>query len=252
MKARILSASALAALSLAVSQTTAIADGNDGEETASPWSVSLAFTSDYRFRGQSQTSRDGAPQASVNFESASGFFAGVWASTIDFSDTGDVDSEFEIDLYAGYNFSLGENTEGSVKATYYLYPDNPGDYEYWEFQGALSHDFGKVKLSGEINYSPDYFNQTGASFAAAAGIEIPLVDMLSASGHIGHQWLDDEVKFGTPDFLYWDLGLTLSLLEEHVTLDARYVTTDLDDLECFSGTDLCEGGFVGTLTIAIP
>ena len=231
-------------------QSPAFADGSD--EAASPWSTALTFTTDYRFRGQSQTSRDPAPQGTVNFESASGFFAGVWASTIDFSDSGDTDSEFEIDLYGGYNFSLGENTDASVKATYYLYPDNPGDYEYWEFQGALSHKLGSVTLSAEVNYSPDYFNETGTAFAVAGGIDVPIVEMLSASGHVGHQWIDDNTKFGTPDYLYWDLGLTLTLLDGHVTIDGRYVDTDLDKIDCFSGTDLCEAGFVGSVTVSIP
>ena len=252
MRAAFLSATILSALSLSALQTPALADGGDAEEAASPWSISLAFTSDYRFRGQSQTSRDPAVQGSIDFESASGFFAGVWASTIDFSDSGDTDSEVEIDLYAGYNFSLGENTEGSVKATYYLYPDNPFSYEYWEVQGALSHSFGRLTLSGEVNYSPDYFNETGSAVAVAGGVDVSLTDTLSANGHVGKQWIDDNALFGTPDFLYWDAGLTLKLLEEHLTLDARYVTTDLDKPECFSGTDLCEGGFVGTVTISIP
>lgn len=238
------------ALALVSAQTPALADGSD--EAANPWSVSLAFTSDYRFRGQSQTSRDPATQASVNFESASGFFAGVWSSTVDFNDSGDTDTEFEIDLYAGYNFSFGENTDASVKATYYLYPDNPADYEYWEFQGTLSHKLGAVTVSGEVNYSPDYFNGTGTAFAVAGGIEVPIIDMLSASGHVGHQWIDDNLNFDTPDYLYWDAGLTLSLLDGHVTVDGRYVDTDIDKADCFSGTNLCTAGFVGTVTIAIP
>ncbi|MBP6014204.1 MAG: TorF family putative porin [Alphaproteobacteria bacterium] len=251
MRTRLLTATLFGAMALGGFQTAALADGGE-EEEASPWSISLAFTSDYRFRGQSQTSRDPAPQASVNFESASGFFAGVWASTIDFSESLDFDSELEIDLYAGYNFSLGENTEGSLKATYYFYPDNPGNYEYFEFQAALSHSFDRITLSGELNYSPDYFNETGSAIAVAGGAEVSLVDNLSASGHVGYQWIDDNALFATPDFLYWDLGLTLTLLEEHITLDARYVATDLDDADCFGGTDLCEGGFVGTVTLAIP
>jgi uncharacterized protein (TIGR02001 family) len=242
---------ALSLLATASFTQPALADGEEGgEEASGPFSVTITGTTDYRFRGQSQKSRDFAFQGSVDYEGESGIFAGVWASQIDFSDTGDVDSEVEIDLYAGYNFSVGEGTDGSVKATYYLYPDNPGSYEYWEFQLALSHSIDKVTLSGELNYSPDYFNETGSAVALAGGIEIALLDSLSASGHLGYQWIEDNAFFGTDDYTYYDIGLTATW--QHLTFDARYVSTDLDDAACFLGTDLCEGGFVGTVSLSFP
>jgi uncharacterized protein (TIGR02001 family) len=244
---------ALSLLACASTIQPALADGEAAaeEEASSPWSATLTLTSDYRFRGQSQKSRDPALQGSIDFAGDSGFFVGVWASAIDFSDTLDFDSKVEIDIYAGYSFSLGENTEGSVKATYYLYPNNPFSYEYWELQGALSHTAGDVTLSAELNYSPDYFNETGTAIALAGGVEVALIENLSASGHVGHQWIDDNALFATPDFAYWDVGLTATLWG-HLTLDARYVGTNLSDVECFGGTDLCEGGFVGTLSVSFP
>lgn len=242
---------ALSLLATASISQPALADGDAAEESAGPWSVTLAVTSDYRFRGQSQNSRDFTPQGSIDFESENGFFAGVWASAIDFSDTGDLDSEIEIDLYAGYNFTVSDATSGSLKATYYVYPDNPGNYEYWEFQLAMSHSMDRVTLSGELNFSPDYFNGTGSAVAVAGGLEVALVEHLSASGHVGYQWIDDNFLFGTDDYVYWDIGLTATLWD-HVTLDARYVATDLDTLACYGGTDLCEGGFVGTVSFTFP
>lgn len=247
MKKTLLALSVLAPLSFV---QPALADGE--EEASGPWSVSLAVTSDYRFRGQSQNSRDVAVQGSVEFASESGLFAGVWASMIDFSDTGDFSTEVEIDFYAGYNFTLGEGTEGSVKATYYYYPNNPFvlTYNYWELHASLSHDLGGATVSAEINYSPDYFFESGTGVALAGGIEVPLSSIFTASGHVGHQWIEDNGLFGTPDWLYWDLGISASL--GRFTIDARYVDTNLSSVECFGGTDLCNGGFVGTLTLSLP
>jgi predicted metal-dependent RNase len=37
-----------------------------------------------------------------------------------------------------------------------------------------------------------------------------------------------------------------------LAFDVRDIDTDLDDAECFGGTDLCEGGIVGTVTVAFP
>lgn len=255
MRSKLLAASLIASFGFAGAAAPALADG-EAEETASPWSATLTVTSDYRFRGQSQNSRNFTPQGSIDFESETGFFAGVWASEIDFSDTFDFDSFIEIDVYAGYNFTLGDATEGSLKVTYYAYPDNPFSYEYWEVQATLSHDLGGASLSGELNFSPDYFNETGDAVALAGGLEVPISEeflggSLSASGHVGYQWIDDNALFGTDDYMYWDFGVAMVWWDK-VTLDLRYVGTDLDELECFGGTDLCESGFMGTLSLTLP
>jgi uncharacterized protein (TIGR02001 family) len=245
---------ALSLLATASFTQTALADGEEGaaEDEAGPISITLTATTDYRFRGQSQNSRDFAFQGSFDYAADNGIFAGVWASNIDFSDTGDTSSYIEVDLYAGYGFALGEGTEAGVKATYYYYPESPyaTGYNYWEFQASLSHDMGGATLSAELNYSPDYFFETGTAVAAAAGVEVPLWDKFSASGHVGHQWIEDNFAFGTDDWLYWDLGVSVEL--GHLTVDARYVSTNLSEIDCFGGTNLCEGGFVGTASFTFP
>lgn len=244
---------ALSLLATASVTQPALADGEDAaEEKAGPISITLTATSDYRFRGQSQNSRDFAFQGSFDYTTESGFYVGAWASNIDFSDTGDTSSYMELDLYAGYSFALGEGTEAGVKATYYHYPESPFliGYDYWELQASLSHDLGGATLSAEVNYSPDYFFETGSSVAAAAGVEVPLWDKFTASGHVGHQWIDNNAGFGTPDWLYWDLGVGVQL--GRLNIDARYVGTNLDEVECFGGTNLCEGGFVGTVSFTFP
>lgn len=247
----------LLALSLAATASftqPALADGEEGgTEAHRPISITLTATSDYRFRGQSQNSRDFAFQGSFDYTTESGFYVGAWASNIDFSDTGDTDSFIEVDVYAGYTFSLGEGTEAGVKATYYMYPDKPSllpSYNYLELQASLSHDMGGATLSAEVNYSPDYFLESGSAVAAAAGIEVPLWDKFTASGHVGHQWIDDNFAFGTDDWLYWDVGVGVEL--GRLNLDARWVSTSLSKADCFGGTDLCEGGFVGTVSFTFP
>lgn len=250
MKKTLLALSLLAPLSMA---QTALADGEAAEDKAwGPLSITVTATSDYRFRGQSQKSRDAALQGSIDLQSETGLFAGVWASGIDFSDTGDTTTFMEVDFYAGYNIALGEGTEGSVKATYYYYADGPSviGYDYWEFQATLSHDFGPASLSVEVNYSPEYFFETGEALAVAGGVDVPLSDKFTLNGHVGHQSIDDNIGFGTPDWIYYDIGVTAEL--GRFTLDVRYVNTNLSDAECFSGTNLCEGGVVGTISLTLP
>ena len=254
MKTKFLTMGLLGSLALGGLATPALADGD--EAAASPWSATLALTSDYRFRGQSQTQRDPALQGSIDFASETGFFAGVWASNIDFNDFGD--TSVEVDLYAGVTKTISEGTEGTLKVVYYAYPDQDNaapDYNYLEVLASLSHDFGSASITGEIAWSPDYFAQTGDAVALTGTLAVPLCDKLwffdgglSASGHVGYQWIDDNIAYGTPDYLYYDIGL--SAVWGLATFDARWIDTDLSKAECYGGTDLCEGGFVAAVSFA--
>jgi len=67
-------------------------------------SVTGTLTSDYVFRGVSQTDSSPAIQASLDYEHESGFFAGVWASNVDFEDSDY--GEFLFNAYIN-SFTLG-------------------------------------------------------------------------------------------------------------------------------------------------
>lgn len=196
-------------------------------EEESPWTVSgtVAVTSNYMFRGFTQSNTDPALQASVTVAHTSGFYAGFWGSTIDFNDGGfnGNASEFELDLYAGYGFSLGENTALDLNVTYYAYPGSPEalDYEFVELAATVTHDFGFAKVGVKGAWSPDFFGFEEDAFWLNGNVTIPFTDWLSASGNIGQQW----VEFGD-DYLAYDIGLTATY--EGVSFDARYVATDLD------------------------
>ena len=224
-----------------------------------PITGGATLTSDYRFRGISQSDRDAAVQGFLQYDHASGFFANVWASSIDFNDA-PVDSNVEVDLTAGYNFKLGPDTTGSGKVVYYWYADadiQAGDpeYNYWEIIGNVEHNFGRFSATGEIAYSPDYFAETGDAWALTGGANAPLMDTfmfftggLSASAHVGYQWIDDNIN-NTPDYLFFDVGATA--VWEQISFDVRWVDTDLDHGECF-GTSNCQGGIVLSISADLP
>ena len=136
----------------ALAQDDAAADeGEDGPSLT----ANLTLTSDYRFRGQSQTMRGGAVQGGLDYADPSGLFAGVWASTIDFDDP--QESPAEVDFIAGYSHTFADETAGSVWLAYYWYPDSdPADYDYVEILGTVSHDFGAFALQGDATYSGEY------------------------------------------------------------------------------------------------
>ncbi len=81
---------------------------------------SLAATSDYIFRGVSQTDEGPAIQGSLEVGHSIGFYAGVWASNVDFDQPDGID--IEVDIYAGWAFAFENDTELDLYWIRYLYP----------------------------------------------------------------------------------------------------------------------------------
>jgi len=234
----------IGAVLLAGLAASASADEKGGA-SPSPWSFNFAVTTDYRFRGISQSDNDPALQGSVEYADPSGFFANVWASTIDFSPFGDPDASVEVDLTAGYRHAFSEATEGTIKLVYYWYPDSDiDDVDYVEIIAGLTHDLGEVSLSGEIAYSPEYSGGTGDALALIGGVTVPIVPKwwefnkgIEASAHLGHQSFD-----AGADYTFWDLGVSAGV--DNFTFDVRYHDTDIDGC-----TDICDGGIVLTASV---
>ncbi|MBP7158350.1 MAG: TorF family putative porin, partial [Thermomonas sp.] len=69
-------------------------------EPAETWDVagSVVATSDYVWRGVSQTQGNPALRLDVSVTHASGFYAGAWASNVDFTAAGEDDDGIDIEL----------------------------------------------------------------------------------------------------------------------------------------------------------
>ena len=110
-------------------------------------SANVALTTDYVFRGFSQTDENAAIQG--GFDATCGrFYAGIWASNLDFggattSSGATVDvANIEIDYYAGVKSTIpGTSIEVDVGGIYYTYPNafDPGlELDYWEVKVGAS------------------------------------------------------------------------------------------------------------------
>ena len=128
-------------------------------------SANVSFTSDYIWRGMTQT--DGpALQGGFDFESESGFYAGIWGSNVNFNNG----NGQELDYYAGYGFSLGE-LGVDVGYIVFDYPDSSPDLKFEEiYLGFSLGDFGLTYASGQ-DEAPDYleFSYSVGDFSVAYG-----------------------------------------------------------------------------------
>ena len=181
----------------------------------------IALKSDYVFRGISKTDENPAIQGGFDYADPSGLHAGVWGSNTDFN-TAD-DGSLELDIYAGYANEIGAFSY-DVGGIYYYYPgaDSDLDLNFIEAYFAVAYDFDVALLSAGMNYSPEYFGDTGSAMYYHGGVSVPLPHDFSASAHIGFQSIDD-----AEDYTDWSLGLGYNYLDFDFGL--TYFDTDLDD-----------------------
>ncbi|ACT58337.1 TorF family putative porin [Hirschia baltica] len=180
-------------------------------------SGNVALTTDYHWRGVSQSNQDLALQGGFDLATDAGFYAGTWASTIDFLD--DTDSNLEVDFYAGYGGEFGEGFGFDVGAIYYAYPDSDdGDLDFYEVYAGLSKSMGVADISGMLSYDPD--NET---LYANADLGVAFSDSFGASVGVG-SYLD-----GFDEYTNYNIGGTYSV--SGFDLDLRWYDNDADGAE---------------------
>ena len=109
-------------------------------------SFNAALTSDYRYRGLSQSRLKPALQGGADYSNTpTGLYAGVWASTIKWTRDLGGDGNLEIDLYGGKKGELAPGLSYDVGGLYYLYPSN-----------ALHPSANTFELYGQLGYGPAY------------------------------------------------------------------------------------------------
>jgi uncharacterized protein (TIGR02001 family) len=185
------------------------------------WTANIAGTTDYVFRGFSQTDENPAIQAGVDATIGS-FYAGAWASNVDFLDS----ASAEIDIYGGYRTEVS-GFAVDLGVVGYTYVDAPGaaDYNYAEFKVAVSRAFGPITGGAAVYYSPDFFGAAdeSATYGELNAAYTTPITGLSVSGAIGEQWLDV-----SDDYATWNLGATYAFANSPLALDVRYSDTDVD------------------------
>jgi uncharacterized protein (TIGR02001 family) len=211
------------------------------------FSTTVGFTSEYSFRGLSQSDEGPAVQGSIDWAHDSGFYAGIWGSNVEFED-----ASLETDIFAGYGGELNGFTY-DLGGIYYAYPgaNSDLDYDYWEAALALGYDFDMAAVSAAVNYSPDFFASSGDAVYLASYLDVPLEFLpfeTALNASVGHQWVDDNDAYGVEDYTDWGIGLTSNI--EGFDVSIRYIDTDLDETEdCADG---CEERVIFSISKSLP
>jgi uncharacterized protein (TIGR02001 family) len=270
-----LTTGSLAALALAATVGTASADGmgkakgslKDApvEEPKRELQITGNFgvTSDYVFRGISQSAENWTVQAGIDL-TYKWFYAGMWGSGIDFGkDAFDRDiAHTEIDFYAGIKPVVGRFTF-DLGLIYYTYPrarDPLAELNYVELKAGVSVEAWKdATLSVTAFYSPEYTGETGEVLTVEGAFSqvLPAVGPVTPtfSALLGYQTGDDAayravIANGSDSYFYWNAGVTLGF-GDRFSVDLRYWDTDISNAGSFcTGSILqCDERFVATAKV---
>ena len=203
------------AVTLTASALPALADEAPAAP-ADPLSFNVSLTSDYRYRGISQTRLKPALQGGIDYAFDSGFYIGTWGSSISWLSDGNpsVNASLELDIYGGYKNSFSEDWSYDVGILTYNYPGSyPRGYvkpDTTEIYGQLgfkwltakysyvvsNHIFGFTTPSGGKTDGSGYFDLTAT---------YDLGDGLGITGHGGHQSIKG---FSQASYTDWKIGVT--------------------------------------------
>ncbi len=199
--------------------------------------ANVALTTDYVFRGVSQTNEAAAIQGGFDFTHASGFYAGLWGSNV--SGTLYNGGTLELDTYLGYATELG-GIGVDVGVLRYNYRNASPSTNYEELYLGLS--YGPVSLTyyrGVNLGNPrlgDYLDLSA---------EHELSGLFTVSAHVG--WWN--AVSGGQDYTDYKVAVSKDVLG--VGLELAYTDTDMNATECtaFAGsTDWCDGRVVLTVS----
>jgi uncharacterized protein (TIGR02001 family) len=201
----------------------------------------FALTTDYAFRGISQSESSAAVQGCLDLTWGA-FYAGTWASSIDFSDLG-MPASLELDLYAGVRPTLGP-VSFDFGAIFYAYPNADedaagfGEMNYFELSAKASGSPAKgLTLGAALNYSPEFTMKTGPAWYAETNALYAVNPSISVSGAVGLQTIQDVtgvfdsvigpffVAERRDSYMTWNIGATYTAWG--VGFDLRWVDTDV-------------------------
>lgn len=198
----------------------------------------VALSSDYMFRGISQTDSTPAISGGFDYSHENGFYAGVWAANVDsafFSG-----ANVEIDTYFGYGGG-SDNWSYDVGFLRYNYPGtNFDDNNTNEVYGSVGYDFGVAAVTGGVAVSSDFFGLDGSEYYTL-GVDIP-VGSYSVALLYGAQDMDK-----AQDYDHYSAGISGELEAVALGWDLTWHGSD-SDAETFGTDNLTDGRVVFTVS----
>ena len=168
----------------------------------------IGVSSDYMWRGMSQT--DGKPALNIGAwqDVGKGFYVGAWASNVDFND----DTKIEYDLYGGYAFSKGDfNLDVGYMS--YRYDANSDSRNFEEKYVVLGYDAISIGHASGQDESLDY---------DWVDLKVPFIDFADVTLHYGdYDGVKDKsvnIEYALSDTMSLGLLVQSNVRDDHVAV----------------------------------
>jgi uncharacterized protein (TIGR02001 family) len=207
-------------------------------------SYNVALTSDYRYRGISQSRLKPAVSGGADYtHNPTGLYVGTWLSSIKWIKDGGGDTNLEWDIYGGKRGEISKDFTYDVGGLYYFYPSN-----------GLSTNANTFELYGQLGYGPAYIkysHSTSNLFGVAdsknsgyldIGANVEVSDGYILNLHAGRQKVEHNDSLSYNDY---KIGVTKDFGVVTVALAA--VKANITSLAP-NGKNLAKSGLVLTVS----
>jgi len=190
----------------------------------------LGLTSDYRFRGISQSQNAPAVQGGIDYAHESGLYIGNWNSSVS-SQLYTNGAGVESDLYAGWKKDIYKGLTLDVGSYNYFYPRatvNGTGSNFDTYEAFVGLGYGPVAVKYSQTLGNGYFGTTHAKNTNYTGVDLnqsfePLsatLKDLSFLAHYGHTSVANSSNLN-----YNDMNVGLGyVLPKDWTVSAKYYT----------------------------
>ena len=211
---------------LAVAAVASASSFTFADEPTSPHSVSgnIGVLSSYNLRGitNSPENKGATINGGLDYNHASGFYAGWWGSTLDYGD--DLPNAFENDFYAGYSGSINDDWGYTAGLTYYYYYDigNSGSNGFETMLGLTYKDLGITAQT--LLEDLDWGNAGDTYLKASYSYALPKDFSLDTA--LGLYLYDKNGPIEAADtfsFRHFDIGLSKPLADTGITASMNYI-----------------------------
>jgi uncharacterized protein (TIGR02001 family) len=202
---------------LATAAVPSVASAQAAAPAASPLTGNVTITSDYRFRGLSQSFKLPAVQGGIDWAHASGFYLGNWNSSVSGNQYPN-GASLEMDFYGGYKFPVGKDVVVDVGGLYFYYPGaffngfSPDKPKFDHFELYVGATMGP--LSGKLFYGlTNFFGLDGTvggrDSKGATYVDLnyssEIIPKVTLGLHIGYQYVPNYSNF---DYFDYKVGVT--------------------------------------------
>jgi len=179
-------------------------------------SGTVSVVSDYRYRGISLSDNEPAVQVGVNYDDATGWYAGAFASTVKSAayDTRGV----HVISFAGYAWRMASGWSLDAGADYSVVAASPR-YDYPEVYAGFAYQ----NISGRVHYAPRYFGQNAAALYGELNLAQPLLENVRLLAHVGVLNTEANKYYGNPSGVLFDGAVGLGIDWQGFSMQVNWV-----------------------------